>query len=259
MAENLVIFCNCQSRLESQPWIETSDILNRLSDIDLLTITDLCGCGALNPEKLVSLIDDARKILVVACHPRAVSLILNHAGITNQERISFFNLLEKKTDALITVADDFRNSVPATSTKKELHADPSWPSWYPVIDGQRCNSCGQCADFCLFGVYQKMDGKVAVINPKSCKNNCPACARICPRVAILFPKYGLGGAIGGSESGDETLEMKRLQQDTDAILGSDIYHALEQRKMKRRMVIREDLMQQAVREREEALSNLKNE
>jgi NAD-dependent dihydropyrimidine dehydrogenase PreA subunit len=134
-------------------------------------------------------------------------------------------------------------------------ANPSWPSWYPVIDYARCNNCGQCAEFCLFGVYEKSDGKVAVVNPKSCKNNCPACARICPQVAIVFPKYAQGGVIGGSESFDEVAEMQRLQQDTDTILGNDIYQALESRKMKRRLIIRGDAMERAIRERDEALGH----
>ena len=122
-----------------------------------------------------------------------------------------------------------------------------------MIDPSRCNQCGQCADFCLFGVYRKSAEGVEVVNPGNCKNNCPACARICPGVAIVFPKYAGGGAIGGSDRVDEKSKTDRLRQDTDAILGDDIYKALEQRKMKRRSIIREDSLQKANKERDEAL------
>ena len=53
---------------------------------------------------------------------------------------------------------------------------------------------------------------------------------------FVFPKYSGEGAIGGSDSIDERFEMQRLQQDTENILGDDIYKALEQRKLKRRMI-----------------------
>jgi MinD superfamily P-loop ATPase len=140
-------------------------------------------------------------------------------------------------------------------TISEMQSEAEWPSWYPVIDYSRCTACGQCADFCLFGVYEKAEGKVNVINPKGCKNNCPACARICPQTAIIFPKYKQGGAISGSDSIDEVAEQQRLQQDMSSILGSDIYKALEQRKVKRQSIIKEDAMKKAIEERDRARKN----
>jgi len=59
--------------------------------------------------------------------------------------------------------------------------------WYPVLDYDRCTGCRQCLDFCLFGVYA-LDGKSVVVRqPERCKPGCPACARVCPQRAILFP------------------------------------------------------------------------
>ena len=69
-----------------------------------------------------------------------------------------------------------------------LAAPPDWVPWFPVIDAARCVNCGKCADFCMFGVYEKVDGHFHVVHPAACKTDCPACARICPANAIIFPK-----------------------------------------------------------------------
>jgi NAD-dependent dihydropyrimidine dehydrogenase PreA subunit len=284
MAENIVLFCNCQARHRTLAWTEASELLRVSRDIHVVTLTDLCGWCVQDPGQIKELTTRAEKILMVACHPRAVRLLLNQSGIDQPEKIRFFNLLEQKPGDLIPLLDDYWNDKgqPAEQLQlsdgpkvecrepaeqlplpgenqdnggqpAELVADPTWPAWYPVIDYGRCNGCGQCAEFCLFGVYRKTGGKVLVVNPASCKNNCPACARICPQIAIIFPKYLQGGVIGGADTVDETAEIRRLQHDTDAILGSDIYQALENRKMKRRKIIRADAMEQAIRDRDEAL------
>jgi MinD superfamily P-loop ATPase len=153
---------------------------------------------------------------------------------------------------------DFCGNDTLKSSTIEVVSDQEWSSWFPVIDYSRCSSCGQCADFCLFGVYEKRDGKVFVVNPHGCKNNCPACGRICPQTAIVFPKYEHAGAIAGADSIDETEEQQRQQQDINVILGSDIYKSLEQRKLRRQSIIRDKEMQNALREREKALSEKEN-
>jgi NAD-dependent dihydropyrimidine dehydrogenase PreA subunit len=77
--------------------------------------------------------------------------------------------------------------------------------WYPVIDYSRCTNCLECLDFCLFGVYgvDPLD-RIFVESQDSCKKGCPACSRVCPENAIMFPDYKTpaiagadGGAIGG--------------------------------------------------------------
>ena len=40
----------------------------------------------------------------------------------------------------------------------------------------------------MFGVYTAVETQVRVIKPEACKIDCPACARICPQNAIMFPK-----------------------------------------------------------------------
>ena len=78
-----------------------------------------------------------------------------------------------------------------------------WEPWFPTIDTDRCISCRKCMDYCIFGVYSWDGANVQVTNPANCKNNCPACARVCPQKAVIFPKYDKSPVNGGL-SEDET-------------------------------------------------------
>lgn len=71
--------------------------------------------------------------------------------------------------------------------------------WHPVVDYSRCIDCKQCMEFCLFGVYE-LDGRgsLRVAQPDNCKDGCPACSRVCPRGAIIFPLYRKDEAIAGA-------------------------------------------------------------
>lgn len=106
---------------------------------------------------------------------------------------------------------------------------PKWKPWFPVIDYDRCTNCMQCLTFCLFDVYGvNKDKKIEVRNPTNCKTDCPACSRVCPEVAILFPKYK-GGPINGDEVREADLHREKMKVDISALLGGDIYAALRQR------------------------------
>ncbi len=60
--------------------------------------------------------------------------------------------------------------------------------WYPVIDYSRCTNCMECIDFCLFGVYGiDQQETILVEQPDNCRKGCPACSRVCPENAIIFP------------------------------------------------------------------------
>ncbi|MFP4248069.1 MAG: ATP-binding protein [Armatimonadota bacterium] len=69
---------------------------------------------------------------------------------------------------------------------RELQAELA-ERWYPVLDRTRCTSCFHCLQFCLFGVYETEDRQVVAARPDNCKDGCPACARVCPEGAIIFP------------------------------------------------------------------------
>ena len=91
--------------------------------------------------------------------------------------------------------------------------------WYPVIDYSRCTNCMECIDFCLFGVYgvDRQD-RILVENQDSCKKGCPACSRVCPEHAIIFPDYktpAIAGAPVGNVSGLK-IDLSRLFGGGDA-------------------------------------------
>jgi NAD-dependent dihydropyrimidine dehydrogenase PreA subunit len=72
----------------------------------------------------------------------------------------------------------------------ESLADTPKPRWYPVIDEAQCTACLECVNYCLFGVYAiSKDSRPFVDQPDACRDGCPACARVCPSKAIMFPLY----------------------------------------------------------------------
>jgi Pyruvate/2-oxoacid:ferredoxin oxidoreductase delta subunit len=107
--------------------------------------------------------------------------------------------------------------------------------WYPVIDYSRCTNCMECIDFCLFGVYgvDALD-RILVEEQDNCKKGCPACSRVCPENAIIFPQHktpaiaGADGEVGGlkidlsklfgGDDGKSALEMAVKERDTELVL-----------------------------------------
>jgi Pyruvate/2-oxoacid:ferredoxin oxidoreductase delta subunit len=105
----------------------------------------------------------------------------------------------------------------------------AWKPWFPVIDYSRCTNCMQCLSFCLFDVYGvSADKKIQVQNQSNCKTECPACSRVCPEVAIMFPKYR-HGPINGEDVHSDDVRREAMKVDISALLGGDIYSMLRVR------------------------------
>ena len=105
------------------------------------------------------------------------------------------------------------------SKPKEITDTPD-RRWYPVIDYSRCTNCMECIDFCLFGVYgvDQVD-RILVEHQDNCKRGCPACSRVCPEHAIIFPDYKTP-AIAGAPVGQVTglkIDLTKLFGGQDAI------------------------------------------
>lgn len=84
--------------------------------------------------------------------------------------------------------------------------------WYPVIDFDRCTNCMECIDFCLFGVYG-VDGAETILveQPDNCRKGCPACSRVCPENAIIFPQHKAPAIAGAETEGDEGFKIDLSQ------------------------------------------------
>src|SRR5213596_2279504 len=132
-----------------------------------------------------------------------------------------------------------------------------WKPWFPVIDYDRCTNCMQCLSFCLFGVYGVDGGsRIQVQNQDNCKTNCPACSRVCPEAAIMFPKYK-SGPINGDVVSDADLQREKMKVDISALLGGDVYSLLRERSEKARSRFsKERDSNKALTERQKCLTKL---
>lgn len=141
-----------------------------------------------------------------------------------------------------------------------LHEPGGWKPWFPVIDYDRCTNCMQCLSFCLFDVYgTSQDGKIQVQNQDNCKTDCPACSRVCPEVAILFPKYR-HGPIHGGEVNAEDMRREAMKVDISALLGGDIYQALRDRSAKAKSRFSKERDEdRALKERKRCLAKLQTD
>jgi NAD-dependent dihydropyrimidine dehydrogenase PreA subunit len=148
--------------------------------------------------------------------------------------------------------------VEGTHAPAEKTNGKRWKPWFPVIDYSRCTNCMQCLSFCLFGVYgASAEGKIQVQNESNCKTDCPACSRVCPEVAIMFPKYK-AGPINGEPVSSEDVRREAMKIDISALLGGDIYALLRDRSAKAKSRFskeRDD--ERALQERMRCLEKLK--
>lgn len=134
------------------------------------------------------------------------------------------------TDAVTALVSEIRDEMNVGLNQPNVNG--AWKPWFPVIDYDRCTNCMQCLSFCLFDVYGVDDEKqIQVQNNDNCKTNCPACSRVCPEVAIMFPKYA-SGPINGEQVNQADLERESMKVDITSLLGGDIYSSLKTRSEK---------------------------
>lgn len=193
----------------SKPDDEHPQALARVEELAESLAT--AGCQVLLTPDLYHLPDDSpvwdrlaaldAPIVLGWQHPRAAEWLLRHRGI-NCDGWQLLNL---------AAGDGEPIAASGPGAIEEIGGAPV-ERWYPVVDLSRCTNCQHCLQFCLFGVYElDADGHVRVTNPDNCKAGCPACSRICPAGAIMFPLYedpAIAGAPG--EFVERDAEARRM-------------------------------------------------
>ncbi len=227
-----LILCQCAHYgLIPQETLRVLTASLQASGVPFKLVADLCELAAHKDPRLLEFANAPRPT-VVACHPRAIIALFQLAGAPlDIARMLLVNARDGSLTNALAALD-----VPQHAPEATIDASPApssadgWIPWFPVIDAARCTNCQQCLGFCLFGVYGlSPEGRVQVENPQGCKTNCPACARICPEVAIIFPKYG-ESPINGGPIVDEAQQKERIKVDLEAVLGSDVYAKLAERR-----------------------------
>lgn len=148
-------------------------------------------------------------IVAAWLHPRAIEWTLRALGIGKEiiaqcHDLRTFSSAEECVEAISPAArppDPDRSA--SVSGRVEDIAPTVSERWYPVLDYSRCVACKQCFGFCLFGVYSVEGDRVVATQPDNCKDGCPACARVCPQGAVVFPHCddpAIAGAPGAEIS-----------------------------------------------------------
>lgn len=122
--------------------------------------------------------------LLRSLNPAMTDIPINYHRIITWDKKDFLAPITQSCDSNETAPRS--RDLPQVVTFVEA---PSQPRWYPIIDYSRCVGCLECVNFCLFGVYAVDEQQPLVIMPNACRDGCPACARVCPANAIVFPLY----------------------------------------------------------------------
>ncbi len=234
MSQNpLVLFCDCACS-DIIPLDTKQEVRQGLEHarIPVIHVPDLCGLAARRDPRLQSWSRSSR-LAVIACFPRAVHWLfyMGDAPLA-ADTTSILNMrTQSPQDIVAKVKETSSPQAPGASTTIDKPQD-EWIPWFPVIDYGRCQTCKLCYNFCLFGVYElSPDDKVHVSNPTHCKTNCPACARVCPQQAIMFPKHSdppINGDVPRTDTakaaGGSTLETLRQGNVHDLLRARSLGH-----------------------------------
>jgi len=199
----VILYCHCAYADVIPATVKTAvrRALGRAAE-RTVAVSDLCRLAAQRDARLAAWSGES-DLTVVACYPRAVRVLFEQAGAPLPPGVMVLNMREDTPDV---IAEQLGLQADAAEGEP-LPVPPAageWVPWFPAIEAARCRNCRQCLEFCVFGVYElDGDGNVRVADPAKCKNQCPACARMCPEGAIVFAKCTdprLAGAEGAQGS-----------------------------------------------------------
>ena len=200
------------------------DAGGRMSAADRATLTRLLLERGLE----VSYRQDAAVPAVPDASGPATVVVGSFGGAIPAEPVSGVRVIDADGADPATLAAAIEGGLDASAGA----AKAAWKPWFPVIDYSRCTNCMQCLSFCLFDVYGvSAESKIQVQHQNNCKTECPACSRVCPEVAIMFPKYR-HGPINGEEVKADDIRREAMKVDISALLGGDVYSMLRDRSVK---------------------------
>ena len=230
MSKQNIVICACASRSFISK-VQVAELVATLhkEGYKVSIEADLCELALTDKERMCDL---ASNNIIMACYTRAQRALASSAGCSPLKNI---NIRSRKTEQVLkelnidnSVAHDEEWQTQYDSALAQIgdfDVKVATDAWYPVLDYDKCVGCGKCHDFCLFGVYSIEDGKVKVTQPQNCKNNCPACSRVCPAEAVIFPKYERSPINGGSASEEGVIML-----DMDTMYADALRARLEQRR-----------------------------
>ena len=223
-----ILYCDCARR--DYVSVYNKQIIRSAlaeAEIEVLATQDLCRM-AVHEREVLRRFFATGKVAVIACDSRAVKSLLEYCEIDySTMQIDFYNL---RTHNPVEILDAL--GIEKSGGEQISFADSSeseqdnWLPWYPVIDRERCTACGKCFNFCLFGVYEKdANNQIVVRNPEKCKPECPACARVCPQGAVIFPKHKEAEINGGA-----VVTCAVDDEENDSPATDDMYSLLKKRR-----------------------------
>ena len=222
-----ITICACSSR-EFLPKLKVAQAATELrrAGYEVEIVADLCELAITQPERMVEI----AQTTVVGCHARAMKALFESAGAEARSLVDLransvgeaLKGLGIQSEGLLQSDEEILQQVEGFECKVGTDA------WYPVLDREKCVNCGKCHDFCLFGVYSLEDGQVKVAQPLNCKNNCPACARVCPVGAVIFAKHP-EAPINGGEAAAQA-EGTTFKIDMNAVYNEALRERLQHRR-----------------------------
>lgn len=233
----LILFCNCSwSDVISADVKEV--VLGSLkeSGVAFVGVDDICRLAVDGDERFAQWAS-VERLTVIGCYRRAIESLFLRAGFKLPENARVLNMRQMAAAEIIAELGDVSGGDESEGAVSVVLVarQGDWIPWFPVIDYGRCIDCKQCLNFCLFGVFTLSgDGKVVVERPANCKTNCPACARVCPEAAIIFPKYG-DSPINGDEVDEEALKNADKSKVLADLMDGDVHDIIRNRsKQKKR-------------------------